>query len=363
MINRDNWKAVNEYLQYRLEVDQISPKSQRLEESRLRQLLEWANDKSFTNPSIIRPVFPEYILKARISGKGETLSPIYVSHVIATAHLFFQWLPRHKRGYGSITEAWLDTLKARRMTVEHKEHEAVTLEAIKAIAQAPAYTLAERRIRAAACFWFLSGIRIGAFVTLPLVAVDLDNLTIKQWPKLGVKTKFSKHATTFLLDIPELLEVVRSWDKDVRLVCRTNGLWFAQVSPDTGKIIPDATQAGEHRSSIASKDLRRWLSKVNLPYHSPHKFRHGHAVYALKNAKDISAWKAVSQNLMHENLSITDGVYGILSEADVRNQIVGLGQNLDLTKADSLEELILLNQRMLEQVKLRRKSKQNQGES
>jgi hypothetical protein len=36
-----------------------------------------------------------------------------------------------------------------------------------------------------------------------------------------------------------------------------------------------------------------------LAYHYPHKFRLGHAVYALKLAKDIAALKAVSQNLMH----------------------------------------------------------------
>lgn len=43
-------------------------------------------------------------------------------------------------------------------------------------------------------------------------------------------------------------------------------------------------------------------------HHSPHKFRHGHAVYALKMAKYVSTLKAVSQNLMHADLSITDGV-------------------------------------------------------
>ncbi len=65
---------------------------------------------------------------------------------------------------------------------------------------------------------------------------------------------------------------------------------------------------------------------VGLPYHSPHKFRQGNAVYALKLAKDIAALKAVSQNLMHSNLSITDGVYGVLSATDVREQISELGQ-------------------------------------
>ena len=46
---------------------------------------------------------------------------------------------------------------------------------------------------------------------------------------------------------------------------------------------------------------------------------------ALKNAKDVSARKAVCQNLMNENLTITDGVYGILSETDIRKQIARLG--------------------------------------
>ena len=67
-------------------------------------------------------------------------------------------------------------------------------------------------------FWFLSGIRIGAFVSLPLAAIDIDNLKIKQWPKLGVRTKFKKHATTFLLNIPELPGVVLGWDQEVRSI-------------------------------------------------------------------------------------------------------------------------------------------------
>jgi hypothetical protein len=36
--------------------------------------------------------------------------------------------------------------------------------------------------------------------------------------------------------------------------------------------------------------------------------------------------KAVSQNLMHANLSVTDGVYGILSGMDVKGEIAGLGK-------------------------------------
>jgi len=46
----------------------------------------------------------------------------------------------------------------------------------------------------------------------------------------------------------------------------------------------------------------------------------------LKKAKDVSALKAISQNLMHENLSMTDGVYGIRTNMDVRDQIKNLSK-------------------------------------
>ena len=343
MINRINWKLIREYLKYRREVDHISPESQRLEESRLRHLLEWANDRSFDKVVKIRPTYPEYILTARMDGKEKSLSPIYVEKLIRSAYCFLKWLNTHRKGYSEVNQAYLDTLKPPRMTIEYREHEAVTIDEIRAIAQTPAVTIGERRIRASAVFWFLSGIRIGAFVSLPLSAVDLDNLAVKQWPKLGVRTKFKKHAKTYLLNISDLLEVIREWDNEVRSVCGSEGLWFAQIS-DVGKIIPGAVNAGRHRASIATRDLKNWLNKNGLPYHSPHKFRHGNAVYSLKQAKDIAELKAVSQNLMHSNLSITDGVYGMLSDRDIKGRITGLKQG---TPSDDIRELVALTKKLL----------------
>jgi site-specific recombinase XerC len=106
--------------------------------------------------------------------------------------------------------------------------------------------------------------------------------------------------------------------------------------------------AGKHRNIQARKDLEDWLKRVGLPYHSPHKFRHGNAVYALKNAKDVSALKAVSQNLMHKNLRVIDGVYGILSDLDVKEQMAMLGTNLagNLNK----QELVLMLKKLLDEL-------------
>lgn len=76
-------------------------------------------------------------------------------------------------------------------------------------------------------------------------------------------------------------------------------------------------------------------------YHSPHKSRHGNAVYSIKLAKDITALKAVSQNLMDSKINITDGVYGILSDTDIQKQIASLGNNgVTGEKKEELEILI-----------------------
>jgi integrase/recombinase XerD len=194
-------------------------------------------------------------------------------------------------------------LKPVRIAEDPREHQAITFEEILMIARAPVKTNMDERVRAAAIFWFLSGIRVSAFVTLPIKAVKLDELRVDQWPMMGVHTKFGKHATTYLFNIPELLAVVRRWDKEVRAVLPEDSYWFAPCSPDTGELDPTIKTVGKHRHHRARKDLKDWCQRVDLPYYSPHKFRHGHEVYAIKRAKDIQALKAVSQNLMHSNIS------------------------------------------------------------
>ncbi|HEY9152905.1 MAG TPA: hypothetical protein VIN60_08475 [Anaerolineales bacterium] len=61
----------------------------------------------------------------------------------------------------------------------------------------------------------------------------------------------------------------------------------------------------------------------------------------------IATLKAVSQNLMHENLTIIDRVYGIPSESDVRKQIEELGHSFKLTERKGLGELVFLAKQIL----------------
>jgi len=259
----------------------------------------------------------------------------------------------NRRGYKAITPTWLATLKPTRTSIGEPQFKAVSFEEICNMAQAPANLLWEMRIRAAAVFMFLSGIRVGALVSLPLAAVDLESRTVKQWPSLGVRTKFGKHATTYFLDIPELNGVIEEWDQRVRSALPDNGYWFSPFNTLKGGFASKVDRIGQYRYVRVRKDLKRWLESAGLPYRSPHQFRHGHAVYALKQAQDVADLKAVSMNLMHSKLSITDGVYGIMSQRDISKRIQGLGKTLAnqqfqnsqelQAQLDRLEQLMLLS--------------------
>ena len=56
---------------------------------------------------------------------------------------------------------------------------------------------------------------------------------------------------------------------------------------------------------------------------------------------------------MHENLTITDGVYGILSEKDVRQQVAKLGVRINSIQADDVDELKSLIELLLAKLEKR----------
>jgi site-specific recombinase XerD len=348
MINKSNWKLIKKYLQYRYDVDQITEGSLAKEQTHVRYFLEWAQDKSFVYASQLRPTLPQYLLTNRLDGDEARLSAVYIKKILATARLFFTWLSDNETGYRHIKQSWVKTLKVKRLTDVPKNKEIVTLEEILEIASRPVSTLFDRRTRAALVFLYLSGMRVGAFVSMPIQAVNISNRIVKQFPSLGVRTKNSKHATTYLLKIPELLSVVQQWDDEVRSLLPRNGFWFAPFSFRTGDIDPSVTEIGYHRVNLARRNFQEWLSKQGLPYHSPHKFKHGHIHYGLLRSKNVADYKAVSQNALHSSMQITDEVYSFLQGDEIQNRLDALtGGEL----SGDVSELITLLETLLSKMK------------
>ncbi len=345
MISRKNWKLTRKYLEYRRSVDLLSEGSLRVEVTYVRHILEWAGDSTFREASSIRPTLPEYFLTARLDGQEGRLSATYIRKALSTARRFFLWLSQSQSDYRSVSPLWVKTLRPKRVSDPPKSKGIVTHEEVVEIAGAPAGSLVEERIRAAAVFWYLSGIRISAFVTLPIAAVDLSARTVKQFPSMGVRTKNRKHALTHLLNLPALLRVVTEWDDLVRGTLPDSGFWFAPISPSSGEIDTDCVQVGLHRQDLARKNLRTWLDRVGIPYHAPHRFRHGHIHYGIKHAVDVADFKAVSMNVMHSSMKITDEIYSRLSDEDIRARIDNLGS--ERQPADQHDEVFELFEEFL----------------
>jgi integrase len=127
-----------------------------------------------------------------------------------------------------------------------------------------------------------------------------------------------------LLDIPELLTIVKEWDTFIRSQLLPTAMWYTPIISQWGEqtLSPDAP--GTNRNLAVSKRMRKLFDCADLPYKSPHKFRHGHAVYALQHAKTMADYKAVSMNLMHEDIRVTDRIYAPLAGNDVQQRIAGL---------------------------------------
>lgn len=337
-INRENWRDVNEFLYVAEHVNQNDPETLKKYWGNLRHLLEWADSRRFTKAHTFIPSFPVYLLTARNDGKEKQLSPASLRKICENARSFFAFQKdRHPDRYKAILPAWIRTIvpsRARSMSAEIREHAFYTLDDVLKIARTPVETLTQERDRAGACLLFLSGMRIDAFVSMPIHCLDLVKGQVHQNPSKGIRTKNHKAAITSLLTIPDLFDVVKAWDVKVRAVYSGNAAWYALLKTSGDEFAP-ASPPPIGRDTVFRNGLATLCEMAGVKYLSPHKFRHGHVVYAMSNVYDMRGIKAVSQNVMHKSIEITDGIYGGLLSDDVHDVISNIGANQPSKKTES----------------------------
>lgn len=317
MVNRDNWKLVQRYLDYQRDVLLRDPQTVDRAWASLRHFLEWANATSIPNVRNVRPVLPVYLAERGIDRVG-------IARACNQVRGLVHWLrEEHPRRYTRLTDTWLDTLRPARQPERPRDRDVYTIDDVRRICALHAETLADRRDIAAIALLFLSGIRVGALTSMPISSVHLDDLSLDQFPEMGVRTKDGKRATTYILKVPDLIKVIRRWDKIVRTALPVTALWYTPLGP-AGLILDGTAPSSPYRRLKITRALKRLCAKSGVQYRNPHKLRHGFAVYALGLARDIGDLKAISQNLMHADLKTTDGVYGILGDEDVQTRIRGL---------------------------------------
>lgn len=338
MIERGNYEDVIGFLDYQRSDLQNDHGTVNTYWSRLRHLLKWADDRRFTTANLIRPTYPAYLEKLQGRG-GDLIGPAQFTALCKTARAFFLWaIQEHPLLYRGIDANWVQSIRPPRARAEQaqlKTRHLYQVDEVIQLVSAKTSTTAERRTQAAAAFLFLSAMRIGAFTTLPIGCVDLAHFRVSQLPERGVMTKNRKAAVTTLLRVPELLRVVSEWDAFLRASLQVTCLWYAHLN-HAGELTqdqPDAKALRERRHTFGD-ELRRLCLLAGVEYKSAHKFRHGHAVFALKRAKTVGQLKAISQNLMHSTIGITDGIYGNLVQDDVHDVIMALGDDSQVVAQD-----------------------------
>lgn len=347
MIHRQNWLDVRTYLHHIEFARQNDPETVKRARAHLRHLMEWADDVPFPQIRTLDPTFPAYLLTARADGKEKTLAPASIIKCLAIARQFFGFARSEwPQLYRSISESWIQMLQPPRHIRKDSRlpvRQFYTLEDVQKIAAVSTETLREERGKVAVCMLFLSGMRADALASMPISCVDLAARQVSQLPEAGVRTKNRKAAITYLLEISDLLDVCSAWDRRVRAL-PVNALWYSTLTTDGMDIIP-TVKAFEGRNNVIERDVRLICERAGVHYLSPHHLRHGHVVHALKQAHNMAELKAISQNVMHSSVTITDQVYGKLTSNNIRDIIGGLGQeHIPPQLNEKIAELIQLLQ-------------------
>lgn len=332
------------YLEYQEAVFQSSTKTIDRKFWHLVHLLNWALDVSLFEAKKIEPVYPQYLSIFVSSKTGNLLSPASLQRACGEARRFFTWAKLNRPGYRILPESWIETIQPPRSRSKQSEleiREYYSLEEIRKLVALPTPRLIDRRDQAATAFLFLTGIRIGAFASLPIHCVDLPNQTIYQLPTEGVETKNSKALKTYILQLEDLLEVVNKWDVFIRSELGEDALWYPNLATDGNDWVLGEVGKTESRRMAYSRGLRRMCENAKIEYRSPHKIRHGYGVYGVKNAKTVEELKAISQNMGHDSFEVTDRLYGELANDDVKDIITGFAKNqVDEADEKSYQEFL-----------------------
>lgn len=200
----------------------------------------------------------------------------------------------------------------------------------KVVSQMPHGSAIEKRDRALIAFVALTGIRVGALITLKLKHFDTKKLVVRQDP-LEVSTKFSKRIDTFLFPLNNSFEkIVLEWVSFLRqeLLFADHYPLFPKTKMGHDKndcfVADGLTRTHWENTSPPRKIFRSAFEAAGLSNYNPHSFRHTLVAYLFSLNLDIAEFKAASQNLGHENVQTTLTSYGKLSLQEQGDLVRGI---------------------------------------
>lgn len=348
--NADNERIKHRYFTYLKEAKRLSEKtldSVAKALARFETYTQFKDFKAFHYQQAI--AFKANLAKQKGQQTGQILSKATLHSTLSALQRFFQWLavqPGYKSRLNHSDADYFNLSdKDMRIATAHRVQNAPTIEQIKhVITSMPCSTDIERRNQALLAFTILTGARDSAIASIKLKHIDLIHGSVKQDAR-EVKTKFSKTFTTYFFPIDgDAHTIFTEWMKYLR----DDKLW-GNDDPLFPATLVSLSKTGEFK--VNGLDKKHWsnatpirkifresFERVNLPYFTPHSFRHTLVRLGESLCHTAEEFKAWSQNLGHEGLLTTFLSYGAVGERRQKEII----QNLNIkqpTPAISVNEI------------------------
>lgn len=279
--------------------------------------------------------FKRWLVKQQ-NAKGELLSLSTVRSTLKQLRNFFSWLaihPKYIRRVDARAAAYLrlsnNEDRAGRAT---RELPVPTVEEVRKVLEAMPYeTEIEKRDRAIIAFMALTGVRDAALISLKLKDVDRVKEEVWQDPK-HVNTKNRKAISTFFMPFDTLWrDITLEWldytEQELRFKSDDPLFPKPEIKSCPEKLQFEVTGLSrEHwaNATTVRQIFRTAFERAGLPYYNPHSFRKMLAIWALEHCTQME-FKAISQNIGHENAITTYNSYGTLNDYKRRNVIRAIG--------------------------------------
>ncbi len=325
---QSNFDDLELFMSYLKNKKHILPNSIAVYERYEKKLLDWAGNRYLYNVSKIKPFFPEY-LDALRKDDGSEYDQDYIKGACSFARRFFEYAYKHFANYTEkLAPDIFDDFSpiVKRSSIEKLNH--YTEEDMLKIAALKPKSMNDLRNIAAFLFLYLSGIRIAAFLSLPIKDVFLDEGFIIQDPSNGTYTKLNKSGETILLDCPEIMEVVKQWDDIVRTNCPPESTWFArldskhQLNPKVIQYLDrrDPKTYCEARSNYKnfSRIMKALCNRAGIKYMSPHKGRYGNIHKWMETVETMEERQALAKNSLH-TLAVLENTYARMSGTEAKS--------------------------------------------
>jgi integrase len=259
---------------------------------------------------------------------------------LQTMRKFFRWVreqPGYKRiSVDDVAHFGLSLRDARIATARREQPTPSLAQVLRVLRAMPAGTDIEKRDRALMACMAMTGIRVGAVISLRLRHIRADRLGIDQDAR-DMNVKFAKSFTSIFFPIaPDVLAMLTDYVDYVRdeLGWSPDHPLFPRKRQDGGSFAVDGLDDVAWKTAGPVWDLfRASFAAAGVPYYTPHSLRRTLTLAVLRVAQDPEMIKILSQNLGHEGILVTLASYG---HVPLQRQAERIGA-LELTPDDRSE--------------------------